>query len=92
MGDTGEAAITRDERSTVWSDLWQFWKAYARCAADYQSAVLLSLVYYLAVGLGALLARITRAELLDTRQESRPSYWRPRRPLGHAVKRLERQF
>jgi hypothetical protein len=70
--------------------LWQAWKAYAHRATSYQTRVLLSGVYLLVLGPGAMLARLFGNRLLDLDRGS--SSWIARGPQDTTLQGLRRQF
>ena len=70
--------------------LWQAWKAYAHRAASYQTHVLLTVVYVLVLGPGAVLGRLVGAPLLDL--DDRSSSWTVRGPQDTTLDGLRRQF
>lgn len=72
--------------------LWSAWLAYTHRASEYQGRVFLGFVYYLPLGVGSLLARLSGRELLDLNTKDRPSYWRSRAQPEKTLASLERQF
>jgi hypothetical protein len=71
--------------------LWEAWKAYAHRAAGYQSHVLLTLVYALVFGPGAMLGRLFGTRLLDLDPGPRSSWLLRSRP-EKTLESLRRQF
>ena len=72
--------------------LWAAWKAYAARAGGYQARVLLAVVYWVVVGLGALIGRLFSARLLDLSSHPGQSAWLRRAPAEPTVHALRRQF
>ncbi len=69
------------------------WRPYSGRTAEYQSELLLTLVYYVLLGPSALAARLFGARLLDLRGDTkRWSGWIRREPLPKTISWLERQF
>ena len=68
------------------------WLAYAHRAAGYQSVVILNLLYFVLFGPSALIARLTRAKLLDLTTSPQKSYWLRHEPTAKDIKQLNRQF
>lgn len=68
------------------------WTTFVKRAGAYQTKILLSFVYLVAVGLSAIVARVIRTRLLALDPSHRPSYWRQRRPTPRGIDELERQF
>jgi hypothetical protein len=71
---------------------WEAWKAYAHRAGGYQSRVLLTVVYWVVLGPGALVARLFSARLLDLNPTPGESSWLVREPGGATLDALRRQF
>jgi len=55
--------------------VWQFWKDYAEKIAHYQTAFLLTLIYYVIAGPTALLGRLTGHNFLPERPHSAATFW-----------------
>lgn len=69
------------------------WHPYSARAAEYQSELLLTIVYYALLGPSALVARLFGTRLLDLRSDARRwSGWIRREPLPKTISWLERQF
>jgi hypothetical protein len=71
---------------------WEAWKAYAHRAGGYQTRVLLSVVYLLVLGPGALVAGRFSARLLDLDGHSGRTSWLLRGPQEATLEALRRQF
>ena len=71
---------------------WEAWKAYAHRAGGYQTRVLLTLVYLLVLGPGALAGRLFSARLLDLNAGPGKTSWLVRGPREATVDALRRQF
>ena len=69
------ASARKGSRLGPFELIWQFWKDYAEKIAHYQTAVLLSLIYYLVAGPTALLARLTGHRFLPQLPKSAPTFW-----------------
>ena len=72
--------------------LWAAWQAYAHRAGGYQTRVLLTVVYWVVLGPGALLGRLFSARLLDLSARPGQSSWLAREPADATVDALRRQF
>jgi hypothetical protein len=73
--------------------LLEVWKAYAHRAATYQTGVLLMLVYALALGPAALIARAFGARLVDLRAGSATTWLaRANTSEDRTLGALRRQF
>ena len=73
-------------------ELWAFWKAYTHRASAYQSAILLSLIYYLVLGPSAILAQLTGKQLLPQVGRPATSFWMPRLAADKSIASLQRPF
>jgi hypothetical protein len=72
--------------------LWRAWTAYVRRASEYQSIVLLNVLYFGVFGPSVLLARLFGARLLDLQTKPQESYWIERQPVGKTIHDLARHF
>jgi hypothetical protein len=68
-------AAAKRSRLGPFAVLWQFWKDYAEKIAHYQTAVLLTIIYYLIAGPTALLARLVGHRFLPQLPGSAPTLW-----------------
>lgn len=84
--------MSTDPRPSYPRVLWDAWKAYAERAAGYQSAALLSLIYFLVLGPAVLIARATGKAFLDLDRRPRTTYWITRPPADRSLRAMERQF
>ena len=57
--------------------VWQFWKDYAEKIAHYQTAVLLTAIYYGIAGPTALLARLVGHRFLPQKPSNADTFWYP---------------
>ena len=55
--------------------LWAGWKIFAGWLGRVQTALLLAMVYHVAIGPIGLIARLFGRDLLGLRGSARPSYW-----------------
>lgn len=69
------ASTKKRSRLGPFEIVWQFWKDYAEKIAHYQTALLLSIIYFLIAGPTALLARLTGHRFLPDRPQSATSFW-----------------
>jgi hypothetical protein len=72
--------------------LWDAWQAYAHRAGGYQTRMLLTAVYWVVLGPGALIGRLFSARLLDLNPGPSQSSWRTREPGDATLDALRRQF
>ena len=59
--------------------LYRGWMKFAHVLGRINTAILLTLFYFLFLGLAKLITVISRADLLDNRWKDRPSFWRGRK-------------
>ena len=71
--------------------IYEVWKAYAHRAATYQTAVLLTLVYFVILGPFATLGRLFGAKLMDL-SPTGGSTWTVRPDPDKTLSGLHRQF
>lgn len=65
------------------------WRVTTRRAAAYQFEVAIAIVYFLLLGPGALVGKLTRARSLELGASPR---WHRREPVATTLADLERQF
>lgn len=58
--------------------LYRAWMQFAHFIGKINTAILLTLFYFLFLGVARLVTLVSRADLLDSRWRDRPSYWRRR--------------
>ena len=58
--------------------LYRGWMKFAHFIGKINTAILLTLFYFLFLGFAKLITIISRADLLDSRWRDRPSYWKKR--------------
>jgi hypothetical protein len=57
--------------------VWDFWKAYAEKIGHYQTAAILTLIYWLVVGPIWLVGRVTGHHFLPSNTSKALTFWRP---------------
>ncbi len=77
---------------SVLRKLWALWKAFAHRLGQIQTTILLTVVYVLAIGVVALVARLRGQDLLGLRRSEGPSYWAPMPPITSDVEHAQKQF
>jgi hypothetical protein len=70
--------------------LWRAWRAYAKRAGQYQTRLLLALVYVVVVGPMALAARLAGTKLLDIDHQT--GGWLKRPSPDCSLDGMRRQF
>ncbi len=76
----------------MWNKIWLFWKKFARRLAIIQTTVILTLFYFLMVGIFALVAKLLGKDLLDKKWKQNKSFWKEKEKLSVAVENARRQF
>ena len=72
--------------------LWALWKAFAHRLGRVQTAVLLSLIYHVAVGPLGLLGRLSGRDLLGLKPAPGASYWAALPDTTRTLERARKQF
>ncbi len=72
--------------------LWDGWKAFAHVLGRIQTAILLSIVYFLTIGPIGLIGRLFRNDFLGLRRSDRPSYWIPLPGTTSTIEQARKQF
>ena len=68
------------------------WKVIAPKIAEFQTKVILSLLYFLVVGPTALIAYLFRSDLLKKRHRKAASFWVKSEKSVNTVEGCQRQF
>jgi len=72
--------------------LKDLWMAFAHVVGQVQTALLLSIIYHIAIGPLGLISRLTGRDLLGLRQPQGNSYADPLAPISSTIERAQRQF
>jgi len=72
--------------------LKDLWMAFAHVMGQIQTALLLSIIYHIAIGPLGLISRLTGRDLLGLRQLEGSSYAEPLAPVSTTIERAQRQF
>ena len=87
-----DQADTEEKARTIWKALSEHWLRFARMLGKANALVLLTVVYILIIGPGAMLLKLFRKDLLDRRMKERASYWYDKAPVDQDVDRSKHQF
>lgn len=71
--------------------VWDFWKAYAEKIGHYQTAAILTLIYWLVVGPIWLVGRLTGHSFFPSHQAKARSFWNAASMGRETVDELEKQ-
>jgi hypothetical protein len=72
--------------------LWALWKAFAHVLGRVQTAILLSVIYHVALGPIGLVSQLSRRDLLGLRPAPGSSFAVELPPLSSTVERAQKQF
>jgi len=72
--------------------IWTGWKKFAHALGIVNTTILLSVSYFVIMGLVSVLSRIFGADFLDKRMRKKSSYWHKREPLDTSLEACRRQF
>ena len=72
--------------------LWALWKAFGHALGQVQTAILLGIIYHVAIGPISLVSRLLRREMLSLRQPQGSSYATTLAPVSSTLERAQRQF
>ncbi len=72
--------------------IWAGWKKFAHALGVFNTKVILTLLYFLVIGIAAIFAKIFGRELLDRKFSGSDSLWKSREPLLPNLEEARRQF
>jgi hypothetical protein len=72
--------------------IWQGWKKIARAIGVFNTKVILTILYFIVLGIFSLIVRLLRLDLLDKRLVRRDSYWHGKEEGEVTLERCRRQF
>jgi hypothetical protein len=72
--------------------LWELWKAFAHVLGRIQTAILLAIIYHIAVGPIGLVCRLTRRDLLGLRSTEGDSFSVDSPPISTTLEQAQKQF
>ena len=72
--------------------LYDCWMKFARILGRVQTALMLFIIYFLGVGIIAIIAFIFRRDFLDKRLYGKKSFWRDRPAKIPTLEECKRQF
>jgi hypothetical protein len=75
-----------------WKKLLDYWLRIARILGNANTFVLLTIVYVVVIGPGAVLLKIFGKDLLDRKHEDRESYWYDKAAVHQDVDHSKHQF
>ncbi len=72
--------------------LWTLWKAFAHALGRVQTAILLAIIYHVAVGPIGLVCRLTKRDLLGLRPVEGDSFSVDAPPISTTLEQAQKQF
>jgi hypothetical protein len=72
--------------------LWAGWKKFALVLGIVNTKILLTITYFIIMGIAAIGSRIVRADLLDKKFRKKNSYWVEREQVVIDLESCKRQF
>jgi hypothetical protein len=83
---------TAAKDTTIWKRLANTWLRFARVLGKANAYFLLTVVYLLVLGPGAIVLKLLRKDLLDRRFEDRTSYWQDKATVSQDIEQSKHQF
>jgi hypothetical protein len=87
-----DQADTEGRDRTFWRTLAEYWLRFARMVGKANAILLLTVVYFVIIGPGAILLKLLRKDILDRRAEVRESYWYDKVPEDQGLDQSKHQF
>lgn len=84
--------IETGARKTLWRIAYEYWMKFARALGKVNALVLLTLVYFVFIGPGAIVLKILRRDLLNRKAEPGSTYWYSKEQEETTLERSKRQF
>lgn len=72
--------------------IYKYWMKFARILGRIQTAIILSLIYFIGVGIISILSFLLRKDFLDKALTDRQSFWRDRINKPPTLEDCKRQF
>ncbi len=72
--------------------IWAFWKRFARKLAIIQTTVILTIFYFLVMGIFAAVIKLLRKDLLDKKWKQNKSFWKEKEKTFPTLESAKRQF
>ncbi len=72
--------------------IWSGWKKFAHALGVFNTKVILTLLYFLVIGVAAVFAKIFGKDLLDRKFTGADSLWKIKEPLLPNLEEARRQF
>ena len=72
--------------------LKKWWMVFAHAVGWFNTRVLLTIAYVLIIGIGAIILKLIRKDLLHREFTQEKSYWKDKEPVKHSLEEAQRQF
>ncbi|MBI5216391.1 MAG: hypothetical protein HY960_11620 [Ignavibacteriae bacterium] len=72
--------------------LKSWWMAFAKVLNWFSTRVLLSIAYFIVIGVPALFLLLIRKDLLQRKFTQQKSYWSDKEPVNHTHEQAHHQF
>lgn len=82
----------QQEGRSGWKKLVDYWLRFARILGRANTFLLLTIMYVVVIGPGAVLLKVFRKDLLDRKHEKRESYWYDKAAVHQDVEHSKHQF
>ena len=76
----------------VFQTLKNWWMAFARAVGWFNTRLLLTIFYVIAIGIPALFLKLFRKDLLDRKIGGRMTYWVGKEKNEHTLEKAKYQF
>lgn len=76
----------------IWKKLKSWWMAFANALGWFNTRLILTLFYFVIIGIPAVVLKIIRKDLLRRRYEPVASYWMDKIPAAHTLEESRHQF
>lgn len=77
---------------SVFKKFKAWWMPVAKKIGEFQTKVILSIIYFLVIGPISLIAYIIRADMLKKRRHDKPSFWIKEQPPLNTLEGCQKQF
>lgn len=72
--------------------IWSGWKKFAHALGVFNTKVLLTLMYFVVLGVSAAVIVVLRRDLIDSRFKKPGAWWHARQPYKPTLQDAKRQF
>lgn len=92
MNDLKSKSNHSPQEASISRRIYARWMKFARFLARVNTAVILTLFYFLVIGPLAIFFKLVGKDLLDRRAEQRDSYWYEKPKVDHTLESTRHQF